>query len=121
MSVRQRTRQMDLGQLTKMYDLSGRSVVITGGTGILGRAMVQALIGCGANVAVLARSKEKADSLLSAMSGPGAAIAVQGDVLQRDTLQQAAQAVMAEFGGIDALINAAGGNQLQATIRPDLS
>ena len=112
---------MDLTELTKAYDFTGRSVVITGGTGILGRAMVQALIGCGANVAVLARSKEKADSLLSAMSGPGAAIAVQGDVLQRDTLQQAAQAVMAEFGGIDALINAAGGNQLQATIRPDLS
>jgi NAD(P)-dependent dehydrogenase (short-subunit alcohol dehydrogenase family) len=112
---------MDLGQLTKMYDLTGRSVVVTGGTGVLGRAMVQGLIGCGANVAVLARSKEKAHSLLSAMSGPGRALAVQGDVLQRETLHQAAQAVMTEFGRIDALVNAAGGNQPQATTRPDVS
>lgn len=55
---------MDLKDLSKMYDFSGRSVVITGGTGVLGRKMVEALVGCGANVALLARNKEKADSLL---------------------------------------------------------
>jgi NAD(P)-dependent dehydrogenase (short-subunit alcohol dehydrogenase family) len=112
---------MDLTELTKMYDFSGRSVVVTGGTGILGRKMVQALVGCGGNVAVLARSKEKAETLLSAATGPGRAIALQGDVLQRDKLQQATGAVMAEFGRIDALINGAGGNHPQATTRPDLS
>jgi NAD(P)-dependent dehydrogenase (short-subunit alcohol dehydrogenase family) len=112
---------MNLNDLSKMYDFTGRSVVITGGTGVLGREMAKALVGCGANVALLARNKGKADSLLSAMSGPGRAIVVPGDVLQRDTLQQAAQAVTAEFGRIDALINGAGGNQPQATTRPDLS
>jgi len=112
---------MDLKELTKMYDFTGRAVVITGGTGVLGRKMVEALVGCGANVALLARNKDKADSLLSAMSGPGRAIVVLGDVLQRDTLRQAAQAVTAEFGRIDALINGAGGNQPQATTRPGLS
>ncbi len=112
---------MDLTELTKMYDFTGRSVVITGGTGVLGRTMVRALVGCGANVAVLARSKDKADSLFSAMSGPGRAIAVQGDVLQWDTLQHAAQFVMAEFGRIDALVNAAGGNHPQATTGPGVS
>jgi NAD(P)-dependent dehydrogenase (short-subunit alcohol dehydrogenase family) len=112
---------MNLTDLTKMYDFTGRSVVITGGTGILGREMAKALVGCGANVALLARNKEKADSLVSAMSGPGRAIVVLGDVLQRDTLQRATQAVIAEFGRIDALINGAGGNTPQATTRPDLS
>ncbi len=112
---------MDLTELTKMFDFAGRTVVMTGGTGVLGRKMVQALVGCGANVAVLARNKEKGNSLLSLMSGPGQAIVVQGDVLQRDTLQQAAQAVIAEFGRIDALVNGAGGNHPQATTRPDLS
>lgn len=112
---------MDLAELTKTYDFTGRSVVVTGGTGVLGRKMVQALVGCGASVAVLARSKEKADSLLATMTGPGRAIAIQGDVLQRDTLQQAAEAVITEFGRIDALINGAGGNHPQATTRPDLS
>jgi len=112
---------MDLKELTKMYDFTGRTVVITGGTGVLGRKMVEALVGCGANVALLARNKEKADSLLSALSEPGRAIVVLGDVLQRDTLQHAAQVVTAEFGRIDALINGAGGNQPQATTQPGLS
>lgn len=104
-----------------MYDFTGRTMVITGGTGVLGRKIVEALVGCGANVALLARNKEKADSLLSAMSGPGQAIVVLGDVLHRDTLQQAAQTATAKFGRIDGLINGAGGNQPQATTRSDLS
>jgi len=112
---------MDLKELTKLYDFTGRTVVVTGGTGILGRKMVEALLGCGANVALLARNKEKADSVLSGMPGPGRAIIVPGDVLQRDTLQQAAKAVTAEFGRIDAVINGAGGNQPGATTRPDQS
>jgi NAD(P)-dependent dehydrogenase (short-subunit alcohol dehydrogenase family) len=104
-----------------MYDFTGRAVLITGGTGVLGSKIVEALVGCGANVAVLARNKEKADALLSRLSGPGRAIIVSGDVLRRDTLQQAGKAVIAEFGRIDALINGAGGNQPQATTKPGLS
>ena len=40
-------QKMDLAELTKVYDFTGRSVVITGGTGVLGRVMVKALVGCG--------------------------------------------------------------------------
>ena len=111
---------MELAELTKMYDFTNRSVVVTGGTGVLGRAMVQALVGCGANVSVLARSKDKADNLFSSMAGRGRAFAVQADVLVRDDLQQAIRTVMAEFGRVDCLINGAGGNNPQATTRPDL-
>jgi len=112
---------MDLVELSKLYDFSGRSVVITGGTGVLGRVMVEALVGCGANVAVLARNRDKAASLLSQMSGSGRTMVVEGDVLKRDDLKQAAQDVAAEFGQIDCLINGAGGNHPQATTKPDLS
>ncbi|HLY59619.1 MAG TPA: SDR family oxidoreductase [Terriglobia bacterium] len=112
---------MDLKGLTRAYDFTGRSVVITGGTGILGREIVQTLIACGANVGVLARNKIKADSLLAANSGPGRGIVVPGDVLKRDTLQKAAEIVMAEFGRVDCLINGAGGNQPHATTGPELS
>ena len=112
---------MDLAVLTKMYDFTGRSVVVTGGTGVLGRFMVQALVGCGANVAVLARNREKAQSVLSEMPGPGRATIIEGDALKKDDLQRAAQAVAAEFGRIDCLINGAGGNHPQATTKPDLS
>jgi len=112
---------MDLHELTKMYDFTGRSAIVTGGTGVLGRTMVQALIGCGANVAVLARSREKAEALLSTWRGTGRSIVVQGDVLERDTLQEAARTIVQKFGRVDCLINGAGGNHPQATTRPDLS
>jgi NAD(P)-dependent dehydrogenase (short-subunit alcohol dehydrogenase family) len=112
---------MDLAELTKVYDFTGRSVVITGGTGVLGRVMVKALVGCGANVAVLARNRDKAAALLSEISGPGRASIFEGDALKLEDLQQAAQAVAKEFGRIDCLINGAGGNHPQATTRPDLS
>lgn len=104
-----------------MYDFTGRSVVITGGTGVLCRTMAAALVGCGANVAILARSREKGKATLADMPGPGQALIVQGDVLDADTLHQAAWDVVAEFGRVDALINGAGGNSPEATTRPDLS
>jgi NAD(P)-dependent dehydrogenase (short-subunit alcohol dehydrogenase family) len=104
-----------------MYDFKGRSVVVTGGTGVLGRVMVEALVGCGANVAVLARNREKATALLAEMQGPGRAMVLEGDVLKRDDLQEAASAIVKEFGRIDCLLNGAGGNHPQATTKPDLS
>lgn len=104
-----------------MYDFTGRSVVITGGTGVLCRAMAKALVGCGANVAILARSPEKGEALLADIEGPGRAIIVPGDVLQTDTLQEAVKTILEEFGRIDGLINGAGGNSPEATTRPDLT
>lgn len=112
---------MDLAEITKMYNFTGRSIFITGGTGVLGSAMVQALVGCGANVAVLARDLAKADRVLERVSGPGRALVVQGDVLERETLREAAQTVVAEFGQIDGLINGAGGNKPEAIAAPGRS
>jgi NAD(P)-dependent dehydrogenase (short-subunit alcohol dehydrogenase family) len=112
---------MDLAELSEMYDFTGRSVVVTGGTGILGRFMVKALVGCGANVAVLARNRGKAEDVLSEISGPGRTTIIEGDALKKADLQRAEQAVVKEFGRIDCLINGAGGNHPQATTRPDLS
>ncbi|HEX8137025.1 MAG TPA: SDR family oxidoreductase [Pyrinomonadaceae bacterium] len=112
---------MNLAELTKMYDFTGRSVVMTGGTGVLGRHMVLALVGCGAQVAVLARNREKAASLLSELKGPGRVTIIEGDALKKDDLERAAERVQSKFGRVDCLINGAGGNHPQATTRPDLS
>lgn len=115
------TTRMDLAELTQLYNFAGRSVVITGGTGVLGRVITQALVGCGADVALLARDREKASALLAQMSGPGKAIILEGDALKKDSLEQAAQQVVDKFGRIDCLVNGAGGNHPQGTTRPDLS
>ncbi|HMV50240.1 MAG TPA: SDR family oxidoreductase [Blastocatellia bacterium] len=116
---------MSLSDLMKSYDFTGRTIVITGGTGVLCGAMAKSLVGCGANVAILARSVEKGEALLTEIrkdiSGPGRALIVAGDVLDQETLQQATRRVLDEFGRIDGLINGAGGNSPQATTRPDLT
>ncbi|MBC8446678.1 MAG: SDR family oxidoreductase [Chloroflexi bacterium] len=113
---------MDLAKLTRLYDFTGRTVVITGGAGILGGEMACALVGCGANVAILDRDPSLADRLMDRLGcGPGCAAVVYGDVLKRDTLLQAEETIGAEFGSVDTLINAAGGNSPRATTSADLA
>lgn len=113
---------MDLEELREMYDFSGRTVLITGGAGILGGEMACALVGCGADVVILDRDPALADRLMDRLGcGPGCAIVVYGDVLKPDTLVQAEEVVQEEFGPVDTLINAAGGNNPRATTGADLS
>jgi NAD(P)-dependent dehydrogenase (short-subunit alcohol dehydrogenase family) len=112
---------MNLSELSKLYDFTGRSVVVTGGTGVLGRSMVEALVGCGANVAVCARNLDKGQALVASLKGPGRAIAVKCDVLMAHELEQARGTVLENFGGVDCLVNGAGGNQPEATTSDKLS
>jgi NAD(P)-dependent dehydrogenase (short-subunit alcohol dehydrogenase family) len=112
---------MHLSEVTKLYDFAGCTFVVTGGTGVLGSVMVQTLVGCGANVAILARNIAKAERLVETLAGPGRSIIVQGDVLERETLLQVSQTILAEFGQIDGLINGAGGNKAEAMAVPGRS
>ena len=113
---------MDLQSLTKWYDFKGRTAVITGGAGILGGEIACALVGCGADVAILDRDLARAERLVESVEiEPGRAIIVYGDVLKPDTLIQAEEGIREEFGPVDMLINAAGGNQAGATTSSELS
>lgn len=113
---------MDLAELTRMYDFRGRSIVVTGGAGILGGEICCALVGCGAKVALLDRDPQLADRLMQRFeTSVGEAIVVYGDVLNADTLKEARQVILDSFGGIDGLVNAAGGNKPEATTSPERS
>ena len=113
---------MNLEELIKLYDFTGKSIVITGGAGVLGGEIACALVGCNANVAIMDRDPSLADRLLKRIETlTGQAIVVYGDVLNRDTLQEAADRVIQSFGAIDCLINAAGGNHPRATTSKDNS
>jgi NAD(P)-dependent dehydrogenase (short-subunit alcohol dehydrogenase family) len=113
---------MDLELITKMYDLTGKTYVITGGTGVLGGEIACALAGVGANVVILDRNLDPAQGLLDRM-GPHAcnAMAVHGDVLNRESLVEAVATIGERFGCVDGLINAAGGNKPAATAGPGVS
>src|ERR1043166_5099550 len=101
---------MDSAELTRMYDFTGRPVVVTGGTGVLGRAMVEALVGCGAGVALPARHREKADALVSELKGPGRAVVFNGDATRREDLERAAREVVEEFGRVGLSVTRRGGH-----------
>ncbi|MCX7838960.1 MAG: SDR family oxidoreductase [Anaerolineae bacterium] len=113
---------MNLQELTQAYDFTGKTIVITGGAGILGGEIACALVGCNANVAIIDRDPSLAQRFIKRLESPvGRAIVVYGDVLNADLLRQTAEHVVKEFGTVDALINAAGGNKPQATTSKDLA
>jgi len=113
---------MDSSELNRLYDFSGQTIVITGGAGILGGEIACALVGCGANVAILDCNLDPAQHILELME-PRAnhAVAVRADVLDQESLRKAAETIQGKFGAIHGLINAAGGNRPQATTSPTLS
>ena len=114
---------MNLEELTTIYDLSGHTALVTGGSGVLGREMAGALLGCNANVAVLARDTKKAQEIVSHFpkSEKGRVLVVEGDVLKPESLERALATVQAKLGDVDILVNGAGGNRPDATTSVDLS
>ena len=90
--------------------------MITGGSGHFGRAMAHALAQVGANVAILGRNVESAQSVARAIQAEGGtALAVACDVMSRASLEQSQQHILSAFGQVDIPINAAGGNSPAAT------
>lgn len=89
---------MENKQINK--DLHGKRALITGGTKGIGRAIADELAAAGAQVIVSSRTHPGADS-------PHHFIAA--DLTQADQVAKLAQEINAQFGGIDILINNAGG------------
>ena len=109
---------------SKAYDFSGQVIVITGGAGILGSGMARALAQCGADVVIMdynLAAAEKTVEDLKLVPGGGRPLAVQGNVLQPESVQAAVDQIMAEYNKIDGLINGAGGNKPDASTNADRS
>src|SRR6266511_22768 len=98
---------MNLNDVKKLYDFTGRSVIITGGTGILGRTMVEALLGCGASITIITRNFKKGQDLIDTLDESERAFAEQCDVISLDELEGGQPAVIEKFGRIDCLVHAA--------------
>jgi len=112
---------MNLQELSKQYDFTGKTVIITGGAGVLGGEMACALVGCNANVVILDRDPALADQVVQRFDNRAKYLVVKGDVLDKENLRQAAAEIIKHFGRIDCLINGAGGNNPKATTNPEQS
>jgi NAD(P)-dependent dehydrogenase (short-subunit alcohol dehydrogenase family) len=107
---------MDNVTLETLFDLRGKVAVVTGGGGVLCGALSRALGALGVKVAVLDLRLASAEHVVEEIRAEGGeALAVRCDVLDRDSLEAAAEVVVEAFGPPDLLINGAGGNQPQAT------
>ncbi|MGL4228960.1 MAG: SDR family oxidoreductase [Tannerellaceae bacterium] len=106
--------------MSNLFSVKNKVVVITGGCGILGSCMVHHLASEGARLAILDRDKERGEALLKEVTANGGeAIFLETDVLNKEVLEQNNIHILAYYGTIDVLINAAGGNMPGATIAPD--
>lgn len=93
------------------FDLTGRVAVVTGGYGVLGGSMTDALVESGAKVAILGRRRDQAMKKVADLRERGAeAMTLEADVLEMDQLRAARDEVMNAWGSVDILINAAGGS-----------
>ncbi|MBP1647118.1 MAG: D-mannonate oxidoreductase, partial [Bacteroidetes bacterium] len=110
---------MNLEEITKLYDFSGKTVLLTGGAGVLTGEIACALFGCNANIAIIDRDPALADTVMKRLEPVGdRAIVVYGDVLQPEVMQRALAQVIRAFGKVDYLVNGAGGNNPRATTTP---
>ena len=103
-------------KLPFQIDLTDKTVVITGGGGVIGSVFAESLALCGANIAILDLKKELAEGVAEKIRNMGGkARGIAADVLSRESLEQAREEVHRAFGPCHILINGAGGNHPKGT------
>lgn len=105
----------------RLFDITGKVVVLTGACGILGRNIASYLVENGAKVVLLARKDDQGRALEAELRQKGEALYLRSDVMDKALLEQNREDILKAYGTIDVLLNAAGGNMPGATIAPDKS
>ncbi|MBR1687203.1 MAG: SDR family oxidoreductase [Prevotella sp.] len=106
--------------MNNLFDIKDYVVVITGGTGVLGRSIAKYLANEGAKVIILGRKEEIGNAIAADIRQNGGVCEfMKTDVMNAEVVQQNCDDIIAKYGRIDTLLNAAGGNMPGATIAPD--
>lgn len=109
-----------MAQKLSDFDLQEKVIVITGATGILGEAFVKSLGDADARVVIIGRNEDVGNARMNEMKENGKkALFVKCDVLVKEDLEVARDLVLSQWGRIDGLVNAAGGNIPEAVIGPN--
>lgn len=108
--------------MMNLFDIKGNVTVITGGTGVLGRAIAEYLAHNGARVIIMGRNEATGNEIVAKVMGAkpdGSVEFLRTDVMNREVLEANLEEIMVKYGRVDTLLNAAGGNMSGATIGPD--
>lgn len=106
--------------MNNLFDIKGNVTVITGGTGVLGRAIATYLALNGAKVVILGRKEDVGNQIAADIRAEGGECEfMKTDVLNVEVVRKNCEDILAKYGRVDTLLNAAGGNMPGATIPPD--
>ena len=106
--------------MNDLFNIKDYVVVITGGTGVLGRTIAKYLALNGAKVIILGRKEDVGREIVAdIVNDGGQAVFMKTDVMDYATVQKNCDDIMAKYGRVDTLLNAAGGNMAGAVISPD--
>ncbi|MFM7212812.1 MAG: SDR family NAD(P)-dependent oxidoreductase [Actinomycetota bacterium] len=99
------------------FDLDGKRALVTGASRGIGRAIAIAYAKAGADVAILARNAELLDGVAAEISALGRrAVVATADVLDAEATRSAVSGAIAELGGLEILVNNAGGNSFSIPV-----
>lgn len=105
--------------MNDIFSVKGKVVVITGGTGVLGSCIGKYLAAEGAKVVLMGRRKDEGEVIVKEIHEKGGeAMFLVTDVMNKEVVEQNCADILAAYGNVDALLNAAGGNMPGATIPP---
>lgn len=106
--------------MNNLFNIKDNVTVITGGTGVLGRTIAKYLALEGAKVIILGRKEEVGNAIVEEITKEGGCCEfMKTDVMDKAVVQKNCDDIIAKYGRIDTLLNAAGGNMPGATISPD--
>ena len=106
---------MNVDQLRTLFDLTGRTVIVTGGTRGIGYALAQGHLAAGANVVVTGRSDDRCQEARVTLEAdaPGRVAAIAAHMGDLEQVQQLVSQTVSAFGGIDVVVNNAATSLLQ--------
>ena len=103
-----------------LFSLKGKVIIVTGGTGILGKAFVDGIIDFGGTAVIVGRNEEEGNKRADAINAAGGnALFIKANVLDERDIEKVRDITIEKFGRIDGLVNGAGGNMPQGVIMPD--
>ena len=97
-----------VADMASMFDLTGRTAIVTGGNGGIGLGMARGLASAGAHVLVAGRDAEKNRAAVAELGGEAAAF--RADLTQPDAARAMVDDALARWGRLDVLVNNAGTN-----------